>query len=89
MRKSIPLISNLCQHANLQGWRQGSYNLVRLKKHWRKAQKSHRSRRANAEAEKKKAHKAYLHVANLYCEKIQHSAEQLQEKVSQQLSPDG
>ena len=66
MRKSILLTSRLCDTYELSGWRQVSYNLQRLKNHWRKAQQSHRSRQANAEEKKHKAYKAYLRVAHQY-----------------------
>lgn len=88
MRKSILLISHLCQTHGLDGWRQVSYNILRLKCHWRKAQRSNRSRQASAEEKKKKAHKAYLRVANQYFERTQNSIQQLQEDVSKQLSPE-
>jgi IS5 family transposase len=88
MRKSILLISNLCELYGLDGWRQVSYNIQRVKSHWRKAQKSNRSRQAGAEEKKKKAHKNYLRVAQQYFEKVQNNLEQLQEQVGPQLSPE-
>ncbi|MFT5084829.1 MAG: hypothetical protein ACI9Y1_002885, partial [Lentisphaeria bacterium] len=33
MRKSILLISTLCQHYDVDGWRQVSYNILRMKSH--------------------------------------------------------
>ena len=86
MRKSIVLITELCLLHSVNGWRQSAYNLQRLKAHWRKAQKSNRSRQVYAEEKKKKAHKAYLRVARQYFERVQSSAQQL-EQSGQQLSP--
>ncbi len=88
MRKSILLTSRFCDTFDLSGWRQVSYNLQRLKNHWRNAQKSHRSRKANAEEKKKKAYNAYLRVADQYLEKTLVGVQQLQEIISQQLPPE-
>ena len=86
MRKSIVLITELCLLHSVNGWRQSAYNLQRLKAHWRKAQKSNRSRQVYAEEKKKKAHKAYLRVARQYFERVQSSVQQLEQN-GQQLSP--
>ncbi|MBL4868841.1 MAG: ISNCY family transposase [Pseudomonadales bacterium] len=88
MRKSIILIASLCQTNGVEGWRQASYNILRLKSHWRKAQRSNRSRQANAQEKKKKSHKAYLRIAHQYFEKTNDSIQQLQEKVDPALSPE-
>jgi IS5 family transposase len=88
MRKSILLISTLCQHYDVDGCRQVSYNILRLKSHWRKAQRSNRSRQAHAQEKKIKAHKTNLRVANQYFERTQSGIQQLREEVSQQLSPE-
>ncbi|MBL4864906.1 MAG: ISNCY family transposase [Pseudomonadales bacterium] len=85
-RKSILLTTQLCLLHTITGWRQSAYNLKRLKAHWRKAQKSNRSRQANAEEKKKKAHKRYLQLARQYFEKVQSSIGHLEE-TSQHLSP--
>ena len=87
MRKSILLITKLCLLHRVNGWRQSAYNVQRVKSHWRKAQKSNRSRQASAEEKKKKAHKAYLRVARHYFERVQSSIQQLEE-MSKQLSPE-
>jgi len=88
MRKSILLTSALCEKHNVSGWRQVSYNIQRLKNHCTKAKKSHRSRQANAEENKKKIYKAYLRIARQYLERTQASIQQLQDEVSKQLSTD-
>lgn len=87
MRKIILLTSRLCRQHGVEGWRQANYNGQRVKKHWRKAQKSHRSRRADAEANKHKAYQAYLRIANKYYEKSLVSIKELQDVVSKSLSP--
>lgn len=87
LRKTINLSSDLCTHYRIDGWRQSNYNLQRLKTHWRKAQATHRSRKADAEAKKAKAYSAYLRIAHQYYEKSLASVEQLQ-ALSKTLSPD-
>ena len=86
-RKSILLVSRLCQLYSIDGWRQAIYNVQRLKAHWRKAQRSNRSRQSDAEKKKKQAHKAYLRVARQYFDRVQTSI-QLLEETSGKLSPE-
>ena len=87
LRKVITLTSTLCQHYKVSGWRQSNYNLQRLKKHWRKAQQSHRSRKVDADKLKANAYKAYLKLAKHYHEKSLASVEELSAK-SKHLSPE-
>lgn len=87
MRKSIVLTNRLCLSHNISGWRQFTYNLQRLKAHWRKAQMSNRSHQSNADKKRKQAHAAYLRIARQYCERVQSSIQQL-EQIGQQLSPE-
>ncbi len=87
MRKSIVLTSRLCEMYQIAGWRQAFYNLQRLKKHWRKAQQSHRSGKVNLLDKKRKAYNAYLRVAEQYLDRTIVSVESLQEdNLNQQLS---
>jgi len=87
VRKCIQLTSELCKAHGVPGWRQVTYNLQRLKQHRIKAQKSHRSRQAQAEEKKKKAYQKYLRVAGQYVEKTKKSLGQWVDPVSQDLSP--
>ena len=84
MRKTIILTSRLCDFYKIEGWRQASYNLLRLKSHWRKAQRSNRSRQKDAEVKKKKAHQKYLRITQQYFHRSVESVEQLQVKASSQ-----
>ena len=86
IRKTITLTAELCDRHNIPGWRQWAYNIQRAKHHWRKAQRSQRSRKADAEEGKQKAFSAYLNVVEGYYQKSQLSLDQLQAK-SQTLSP--
>ena len=86
MRKTLLLTSRLCKEHKIDGWRQVNYNLQRIKSHWRKTQKTHRSRKADAEENKQKAYKAYLRVTNNYYEKSLESVKKLQE-TGKQLCP--
>lgn len=88
MRKSILLTSRLCKSHGIDGWRQVSYNVLRLKTHWRKAQRSNRSRAANAQEKKIKLYKYYLRVAQQYLERTHTSIEQLKGDVSKTLPPE-
>lgn len=88
IRKAIQLTSRLYEAHQLSGWRQATYNIQRMKNHWRNAQKSHRSRQAGAEEKKKKAYRSYLHVANQYYDKVVVSLEQLREETGKILSPE-
>jgi len=78
-RKAILLTANLCHTHDLSGWRQFTYNVQRVKNHWRNAQKSHRSRHKDAEEKKEKVYKTYLRITNQYIEKTLISVQQLQE----------
>ncbi len=86
IRKAITLTARLCNQYNIPGWRQWTYNLQRTKSHWRKAQRSQRSRKADAEKSKQKAFSAYLKVVEGYHQKSQKSLDQLQ-AMSKELSP--
>ena len=87
IRKAITLTAKLCRQHNIQGWRQSAYAIQRIKTHWRKAQRTGRSRQADAEKNKRKAYAAYLDVVKKYDEKLQQSLEQLQNQ-SNDLSPE-
>ena len=88
IRKTVLLTATLCNTYGISGWRQAAYNVQRIKNHWRKAQKSHRSRQANAVEKKQQAYKAYLRVVNQYYEKSLLSLQHLQEEVGKELSPE-
>ena len=87
LRKVITLTSTLCKQYGVKGWRQSNYNLQRLKKRWRKAQQSHRSRKADADKHKANAYAAYLREAKCYVDKSLVSVDQLN-SISKQLSPE-
>ena len=87
MRKSILATSKICKSNNISGWRQVYYNLQRIKNHWRKTQKSHRSRQANSQEKKQKAYQSYLRIADQYLERTFESILSLQEK-SHRLPPE-
>jgi hypothetical protein len=69
MRKVIVLLMYLCDELGLFGWRQGVYNLKRVKKAFRKAQKMKRSTSKKSEKQAKReqliieAHVAYIELA--------------------------
>lgn len=86
IRKTITLTARLCHQHNIPGFRQWTYNIQRAKNHWRKAQQSQRSRKADAEKGKKKAFSAYLKVVEGYYQKSQQSMTDLQ-AMSKELSP--
>ena len=86
IRKTITLTARLCDRYNIPGWRQWAYNIQRAKNHWHKAQRSQRSRKADAEKGKQKAFSAYLNVVEGYYQKSQQSLDQLQAN-TQTLSP--
>ena len=86
IRKTITLTARLCNRHNIPGWRQWAYTIQRSKNHWRKAQRSQRSRKADAEKNKQKAFSAYLKVVEGYYQKSQQSLEQLQ-SMSKELPP--
>ena len=77
LRKTIVLTKELCDRYNINGWRQSYYNIVRLKACLRKAQQSHRSRRADSEEYKHKVYKKYLRVAQGYIDKSIASIDEL------------
>jgi hypothetical protein len=69
MRKVIVLLMYLCDDLGLFGWRQGVYNLKKVKKAFRKAQKMKRSTSKKSEKQAKRdqliieAHVAYIELA--------------------------
>jgi Transposase DDE domain. len=87
MRKTIILTSRLCAKHTVAGWRQSGFSLRRLKCLQRKAQQSKRSRKANAQLAKEKAHRRYLKHATHYLEKSLSSCEHLNQVVGKGLEP--
>lgn len=79
MRKIIGLIAMLCCSNGLGVWRQNKYNLRKLKKLFRIAQKSNQSKAKNAEENKKEAHENYLYLAEWFMQKALLTIEALKE----------
>ncbi len=86
IRKTITLTARLCNQYDIPGWRQWTYNLQRTKNYWRKAQRSQRSRKVDAQKSKQKAFSAYLKMVEGYHRKSQQSLDQLQ-AMSKELAP--
>lgn len=72
MRKSIEICAHLCAEQNLTQWRQSAYNLRKLKKLYRHAQRIKHStskdetKRETRREEIKEAHRIYLEQAEAY-----------------------
>jgi hypothetical protein len=77
LQKIIVLTKDLCSHYNINGWRQWSYKIKRLKSCLRNAQQSHRTRRADSEEHKHKVYKKYLRVSQGYIDKSIASIDEL------------
>jgi transposase, IS5 family len=69
VRKILKLTSALCSEFGIKGWRQSNNNLKKLKRYWRAAQQSNRSRKSDAAQKKISAYTAYLTVAGEYIER--------------------
>lgn len=71
IRKAIELIGNLFESCKIPGWRQYSNNVKKLKKSYRKAQNSKKSKCKTAEATIKKAHQEYIELSEYFvCEML-------------------
>lgn len=71
-RKVIQLIAELCDKYNVPGWRQYQYNIKQVKKAFRKAQQSKRSKSKDETKRNKliaEVHKTYIELANSFIEK--------------------
>ena len=69
MRKTLDLVGELFESLNVKGWRQYQYHIKRIKKAYRKAQVSKRSKRStakNAEEQIKAAHKTYIDLSEAF-----------------------
>jgi IS5 family transposase len=77
LQKIIVLTKDLCSHYNINGLRQWSYKIKRLKACLRNAQQSHRSRRSDSEKYKHKVYKKYLRVAQEYIDRSIASMDEL------------
>lgn len=79
LRKAITLIMNLCLDCNLTDWRQGKYNLKKVKKLARKAQKLKHSTSKNPEKKAKRqklienAYKEYIDFSKVILQKAEKS----------------
>jgi len=77
MRKMIVLIMSLCDKLGVAGWRQGAYNIRKVKKYFRKVQQLRRSTsKDNAKKGQKEqwiidAHLAYLDLAQSLVDRVQ------------------
>ncbi len=76
IRKVLELITVVCGLAGIPGWRQSQYNIRRIKKLFRKAQKLKRSRSNNPKKQAERehlirdAHQAYLDMVESFLVKI-------------------
>lgn len=77
MRKVIQLLLRLCSTQGLSDWRQNEYHLRRLKKLFRRAQKSNRSKAKGAEEKKKDAYANYLNQASALIQKALSTVDKL------------
>jgi IS5 family transposase len=77
MRKTITLLADLCNRHGMSDWRQSAYNIRQVKRTMRSAQNAKRGKaksedkKEEREASIKKAHQAYLDVAQSYLDKAQ------------------
>lgn len=77
MRRMIVLIMSLCDKLGVAGWRQGAYNIRKVKKHFRKVQQLRRSssRDGRKKAQREQliidAHLAYLELAESVIHRVQ------------------
>ena len=83
IRKVIIVTARLCIAFGIEGWRQSSHNLKKIKKLYRRAQKLNRStskderKRAEREAVIKEAYRAYVEVVESFVARAQDSVAQL------------
>ena len=72
-RKLIQLIAALCDKYNVSGWRQYQYNVRQIKRAFRKAQQSKRSKSKDETKSNKiiaESHKSYIDLANYFIGKV-------------------
>ena len=75
-RRMIMLIISLCSVLGIEGWRQGLYNIKKVKKLFRKAEKLRRSnskdskKKAQKEEAIMKAHQAYIDLAQAFIDRV-------------------
>jgi hypothetical protein len=83
LRKTIEISAQLCQAHGLSDWRQSAYNLRKVKKLFRHAQKLKHStskdedKRQAKQAAAQQAHRVYLEQARVYLERAQSTRERL------------
>lgn len=77
MRKSISLISALCEDCNISGWRQYKYNISMLKRELRKVQKSKHSGKSTGDEKIKNAHSEYIKKAISQLAKVKESIDKI------------
>ena len=83
LRKTIEISAQLCQAHGLSDWRQSAYNLRKVKKLFRHAQKLKHStskdedKRQAKQAAVQQAHRVYLEQARVYLERAQSTRERL------------
>jgi len=66
MRKVMTLTGELFKDYGALGWRQYKYNLKKIKKHYRRAQRSKKSKARTAEETIKKTHQEYIELSETY-----------------------
>lgn len=86
MRKIIQLTARVSKAHDVSGWRQNEFNQIRIYAKYRKAQKSKRSRKQDAQKEIHKAHQRLINSADRYLIKSKASCDELR-KIGEALSP--
>lgn len=83
MRKSIELISKLCEHNEISTWRQYCYNINRIKRLYRYAQSSKQGgtrtdeQRQRREENIRDKHQEYINLSTNYIERINQTLDKL------------
>ncbi len=70
MRKAIELTGKLFESCDDSSWRQYHHNIKKIKKFYRKAQCSKKSRSINAEKGIKNSHREYIKESELFLDKV-------------------
>lgn len=86
MRKIIQLTARVSKAHGVSGWRQCEFNQMRFYAKYKKAQKSKRSRKKDAQKEVRKSHQRLIDSATGYLNKSKVSCEELA-KIGEKLSP--
>jgi IS5 family transposase len=86
MRKTIQLVSNLCERKGLNDWRQQAYNLRHIKRLLRSAQNKKRAKgrtekqKEESESHVERAHRDYIRTCDRYLNKASNTLEKLEKQ---------